>query len=95
MENYREYQVTSGQSQMYSYEYFYDKLAAIKAGAKQLEVLDPTLDRIEYNGLKMNVITWVEEYNLNARKTESMARYKGQGLPDRLLIGDFIKEEVK
>jgi len=87
----REYDVTSSRSQIYSYEYFYDKLAAIRGAANSLQFLDPELDRIEYNGIRMNIAQWVAEYNEDARKDEGMARYKARGLPDTLYLNDYIK----
>jgi len=78
----REAKVESGRNQWYSYAYFFDKYAAIQATAKQITELKDELSKEDLLALKMNVIRWVEEYNADALKTEDMARFKDEGLPD-------------
>jgi len=85
----REWQVNRAEMQRYSYEYFYDKYAAIKGAADSLQFLDAEKDRLEIVGIKMNIAKWINEYNEDAQKFEGMARYKDRGLPSRLRLEDF------
>ena len=86
----REWSVNSAQNQIYSYEYFFNMYATIEGSANSIKYLDPEKDRIEINGIKMNLSKWISDYNANSLKVESRARFKdGNQLPDQLSLKDF------
>ena len=85
----REWDVNSSKNQQHAYNWFYDQYGMIKSTAQQIKVLDPVQDRVELNGLKMNLAQWIAQYNENVKKDEGMARYMPDDLPQRLDPRDF------
>lgn len=92
--------VTSGRAQLNSYDHFYDACAMIQGYEASLQGYRKalTVAKSEDDIQRLNtVITAVEaersravmQYNADARKTETMARYKDRGLPDFINVANM------
>lgn len=88
-------QVYSSHSQIVNYEHFFDLCSSIqafeislKAQQEQLEVTKDTQERqrilTNIAGLKAQRGSAIMQYNVDARKNETRAKFKDAGLPKRI-----------
>lgn len=88
-----EQSVTSGNAQIYSYNHFFDTCAAVQGYEQTLKVqqamlVDATDDkaRIRSNIAAISAArsSLIAQYNADASKVKTLARFKDDGLPNHL-----------